>query len=127
MRCSECNGSGKKTWEEDGRMVTDACYHCGNTGEVDEETDWHDRLARVAGTIAFLEETDYRKWWDRTEMYLAHLEKMPLGDKELLVAWNEQEPQPLTRYSPEVFAHVVSRSVPIPTNQCGVGDDDIPF
>jgi hypothetical protein len=156
MRCSSCQGAGRVAYEEDGRIVTDACYHCGTTGQVDEETDWHDRLGRVANTLAYQTEREYRRAveedphgdgydllaaenmlsvsdyfqlrvWDRADVYLQQLEQMPFSDRELLVHWNEQEPQPPTRYAPQVIAHVSARTVPIPANLCGEGADDIPF
>jgi len=50
--CSRCGGTGWEHFEEDGRMVQDACYHCGNTGQVDPETDFQDRLTAVAEEMA---------------------------------------------------------------------------
>lgn len=117
MDCSQCNGEGVETYEEDGRMVTDACYHCGNTGQVDEETDFLDRLKGVATTLAEEEERQYRTWreddpdgdgydlcaaengmsagdyyrsnvWDRAYTIQDKLIAMSRADQELLVAWN---------------------------------------
>jgi len=34
-------------------MVQDACYHCGATGQVDEETHFHDQLHYVAQEMAW--------------------------------------------------------------------------
>ncbi len=51
--CLRCGGTGWEYYEEDGRMVQDACYHCGNTGQVDEETDFNDRLHEVASEMAY--------------------------------------------------------------------------
>ena len=61
MKCSRCHGEGYQVFDEDDRRVEDACYHCGTTGEVDEETDFHDRLYAVADTLARREEAEYRK------------------------------------------------------------------
>jgi DnaJ-class molecular chaperone len=52
MKCMKCNGEGRVTFEEDGRMVTDACYRCGATGQVDEETDLQSRIEAAAGQLA---------------------------------------------------------------------------
>ena len=51
--CSRCGGSGFEYYEEDGRMVKDSCYHCGETGQVDEETHFHDQLHYVAEDMAW--------------------------------------------------------------------------
>lgn len=59
-KCSRCAGSGSETYDEDNRMVTDVCYHCSGTGEVEPEVDLHDRLMRVAYALALQAETEYR-------------------------------------------------------------------
>lgn len=60
--CSRCGGMGYEAWEEeDRRLVEDVCYHCGGTGLVDPRLDFSDRLYRVANTIAYQEESEYRK------------------------------------------------------------------
>jgi hypothetical protein len=51
--CRRCNGSGYQRYEEDGRNVRDACYHCRMTGVVDEDLNYHDRLRDVANTLAY--------------------------------------------------------------------------
>lgn len=60
-KCLRCSGQGRESYEEDGRLVTDVCYHCAGSGEVEPEVDLHDRLVRVAYTIAYQEEMQYRK------------------------------------------------------------------
>ncbi len=116
--CSKCNGTGEQTYDEDGRRVTDACYHCGTTGEVDEELDWHDRLQAVAVTLAERMEREYREacdadpqgdgydlyaaengmttWdyfqsqvWDRAYRIQNQIADMDRPSQELLVGWNE--------------------------------------
>jgi len=118
MICHRCSGTGYEEYEEDGRIVGDACYHCGKTGEIDEEQHWQDQLASVATTLAINEEREYRKScnenpdgegydfcaaenmmtsydyfqvrvWDRERAIMEKLLSLPLADKELLVAWNE--------------------------------------
>jgi hypothetical protein len=105
-------------------MVTDACYHCGTTGEVDEETDFHDRLMRVANTLAYQQESEYRKacdsdpegdgydlhaaenmmrTWDyfqarvyeRQYSIAEELSKLDQTTQEVLIAWNEQPQESL--------------------------------
>ena len=53
--CPRCD-NGRVTYEEDGRIVTDACYHCGNTGVLTDEQFAQDQLeslaTRLAGTLA---------------------------------------------------------------------------
>lgn len=132
MKCSRCGGSGYESYDEDGRMVTDACYHCGTTGEVDEETDWHDRLMRVASTLAYQQESEYRKACDNdpegdgydlhaaenmmrtSDYFLARvyerqytiaeeLSKLDPDMQSVLVAWNEQPQESLlTRFNKSV-------------------------
>lgn len=116
--CSKCQGTGEETYDEDDRRVTDACYHCGTTGEVSEEADWHDRLHQVALTLAEDQEREYRKardnepdgdgydlcaaengmstWdyfrtqvWDRAARIGEKLAEMDRPSQELLVGWNE--------------------------------------
>ena len=120
-KCSRCQGEGEEFTEEEGHPqggVYETCYHCGGSGEVDEETDFHDRLHRVAATLAYQKESDYRKAcdsdpdgdgydlcaaengylthdyfrvrvWERTEDIAQELAQRSRADQELLVAWNE--------------------------------------
>ncbi len=117
--CSHCQGEGFQTYEEDGRMVRDSCYHCAESGEVDEDTDFLDRLVQVAATLAYQVEREYRqacnndpdgdgydlcaaenglssfdyfrcRVWERTDTIAAQLGGMPREMQEVLVAWNEQ-------------------------------------
>lgn len=62
--CCRCQGQGKETYDEDGRTVTDVCYHCAGSGKVDEDTDFHDRLHHVASALAYQAESEYRKACD---------------------------------------------------------------
>lgn len=118
--CSKCQGTGRETYDEDERRVTDACYHCGTTGQVEDEVDWSDRLHMVALTLAEREEREYRKaadedpqgdgydlyaaenmmstWdyfrsrvWDRAYSIGEKLVAMDLPSQQLLVAWNEND------------------------------------
>jgi hypothetical protein len=123
--CSVCNGTGQETFDEGGQLVSDACYHCSTTGEVDEETALHDRLKEVAYTLAYQEEKEYRKAmnedpdgngydlhayenmmhpeeyfrarvWDRVYDYSYKLFFLSMEAKLLLIAWNELPPEPKT-------------------------------
>jgi hypothetical protein len=58
--CRRCNGSGYEFYEEDGRNVRDACYHCATTGLVDSDLDFQDRLRDVANTLAYRSVSDYK-------------------------------------------------------------------
>lgn len=149
--CRNCHGE-KRVWvEEEGHPqggVYDACYHCGNTGVVDEETDFHDRLLSVAATLAYQQESDYRKAcnedpdgdgydlhaaenmmhtsdyfrarvYERTYHIAEELAGRSRDEQELLVAWNELPPMPLP---PKV--KVVTRPV---QPMVVVSEDDIPF
>jgi hypothetical protein len=59
--CRRCNGEGWETYEEDGRQVRDACYHCGTSGQVEEELDFQDRLFDALGALAHDQEREYRQ------------------------------------------------------------------
>lgn len=117
--CSKCLGTGQVIYDEDGRRITDACYHCSTTGQVDEDIAWCDRLHDVALALAEREEREYRKvsnedpqgdgydlfaaenmmstWdyfktrvWDRAYKISEKLGEMDLASQQLLVGWNEQ-------------------------------------
>jgi hypothetical protein len=51
--CGRCNGSGYESFW-DGRWETDACYHCCNTGYIDPETAYHDKVAVLADKMAYM-------------------------------------------------------------------------
>lgn len=149
--CSRCNGDGYEVYDEDGRMVKDACYHCGTSGQVDEETDWHDRLMRVASTLAYQAESDYRKACDndpegdgydlhaaenmmRTSDYFMarvyerqyeiaeQLSKLDLDMQRVLVAWNEQPTESLlVRFNRSVLSEIQAHPSP---NGCKSANED---
>lgn len=55
VKCGPCDGEGyREDRDEDagGRLVRDACYHCGTTGWIDEETAFKDRISNVAEGLA---------------------------------------------------------------------------
>jgi hypothetical protein len=52
-KCNRCLGMGYDEYEEDGRQIHEACYHCGNTGEISEEEYFHDCLGFIAGGMAY--------------------------------------------------------------------------
>jgi hypothetical protein len=122
--CSRCQGEGEETYEEDGRIITDVCYHCAGSGKVDDDTAFHDRLYSVASSIAYSQESEYRKAcnndpdgdgydlgayengmmpsdyfrsrvWDRTYDIAEKLSEMSQADQEFLVAWNEYSSEPI--------------------------------
>ena len=118
QKCGRCFGSGRETYDEDGRTVTDSCYHCAETGMIDDDLAWHDRLYDVAGALAYQQESEYRRAcnddpdgdgydlggyengmmphdyfrtrvWSREPEILEKLRTLPINQQELLVAWNE--------------------------------------
>jgi hypothetical protein len=153
--CGRCGGSGRETYEEDGRQVTDACYHCGTTGQIDDDLAWHDRLMVCAGVIALAEESEYRHWRnndpegedydfcaaenglrgyeyfqvrtdDRMYQWAPKLAELPQESQEFLVAWCEQ----VDGYPWAVPTRPTTVLPPLllePVEACGSGDDDIPF
>jgi hypothetical protein len=56
--------NGFKTFEENDRQVTDACYHCSNTGWIDKETYQQDRISDLAEILARTEVDDMIKHYD---------------------------------------------------------------
>jgi DnaJ-class molecular chaperone len=116
--CTRCGGEGFEEYEEDGRIVRDACYHCSTTGKIDEETCWNDRLMSVANTLAvqyvndlrtaYNDDPDGEGWdfraaehmmspwdyyrtcvWKKQDEYCFQLSEMSQSVQEVLVAWNE--------------------------------------
>lgn len=156
MQCSRCQGEGSDSYEEDGRLVTDPCYHCSGTGEVDEETYFHDRLHAVARSLAYREENDYKnacnddpmgdgyelmaaengvcsydyfcsRVWDRTAEIGKTLSEMPRELQEVYVAWNEMEHLAPVRIEVKVVS-VVHDTIPCsPPDGCIDEEDNIPF
>jgi hypothetical protein len=59
-KCGQCE-DGWVYYDEDGRRVRDACYHCGNTGFIDEATAFLDRLQCAAEFLARLEVDELRR------------------------------------------------------------------
>ncbi len=151
--CSRCQGEGEESYDEDGRMVTDVCYHCAGSGNVDEDTDFHDALHRVASSLAYRAESEYQRAvnsdpdgdgydlgaaenglsthdyfrcrvWDREPEIIEKLAAMSRQDQEFLIAWNEMPFEPM----PKVEAK------PQPPIHCipnatfiEPADDNIPF
>ena len=136
--CTRCNGSGFEEYEEDGRWVRDACYHCGNTGQVDAETARHDALGRVASALAYQAECEYKhavnsdpegdgyslgaaenmmsdydyfrcRVWDREPEILEALFQLSEEDQDFLIAWNETD---WSKAFPSKTKTIMSASVP---------------
>lgn len=106
------------SWEEDGRNVRDACYHCGMTGKISEDEAFHDNLYMVAEVLAYIQENEYRNYrneceedyafyaaenmmsaseyfrvrcMDRSFRNLEKLTKLPREMQEVLIEWNRIE------------------------------------
>lgn len=60
VKCSKCE-NGKIFFEEDGHRGYDACYHCGASGMVDEQTDFEDRWASFIHHLARIEVSNWEK------------------------------------------------------------------
>ena len=154
--CGQCDGEGRVTYEEDGRQVTDACYHCGTTGQIDEDCLWHDHLMECACVLGHAEENEYRTWRDsdhegegydfcaaehglrgheyfsircddRMYEWAPKLADLSLDAQVFLVSWCED-------VSPAPWAGASRKDTSIlppplrePVSVCGTGADDIPF
>jgi hypothetical protein len=55
FKCPQCE-DGYRDVEEDGRMIRDACYHCGNTGFISPEQFRDDRIKSMIEEMAYSEE-----------------------------------------------------------------------
>jgi hypothetical protein len=62
--CIRCQGEGFECYEDDGRDQCDTCYHCGGSGQVDEETHRSDMLESVAESMAWIAANEYAKACD---------------------------------------------------------------
>jgi hypothetical protein len=100
------------TVEEDGRMIEDACYHCGNTGVISEDEAQADRVTalceRIAGEIVHArQERDKQD----EEYGLAAAENccMSIHDWYRCMAWGEAERvhEELERLAPATVARLV--------------------
>lgn len=146
--CTRCNGTGFEEFFED-RYCRDACYHCGNTGKVSEEIDYHDTLMRVAGKLAYYhvcELRDYRNsdpdgegWdfcaaenmmsgndyfdmhvYDYMHIFGEKLSKMDIESQHLLIEWNKVKFEPKVEKKP--LMALVPEAIPE-----AILDDDIGF
>lgn len=116
VKCTRCT-NGVVSYEEDGRIMSDACYHCGTEGFIDEEQAFHDKLLCVAELLAYQQVSDRREridqdpegenWaflaaehmmtahdffvaavYDETYSVMEKLSRMNRADQEFLVAWS---------------------------------------
>jgi hypothetical protein len=146
IKCSQCV-NGRVSYEEDGRMVEDACYHCGETGIVDEEIAFEDRMNGVAAVLAnryvaaereaanndpegegwafraaenMLSEYDYTKarTYDRMYQFAEELAKLSPALRTALVEALNPEP----KVKPEPVVAPVTEPAP-----AAVDSDEIPF
>jgi hypothetical protein len=54
IKCPDCEGGWRVDWDEHtGQKYRDACYHCGNTGFINEEQYFADRLRGIAATLSW--------------------------------------------------------------------------
>jgi len=66
FRCTRC-ADGVDFYEEDGRTIRDACYHCGATGWIDDETHRYDRLQAIVAQFAVTAAHERRARMDMNE------------------------------------------------------------
>lgn len=154
MKCGCDNGW--VFWEEDGREVKDPCYHCGNTGIIDDTTYFHDQLGAVAYVLAHMEECDFRKACrdeehgmdydlcaaenmistydyfclrveNRMNAIMDKLLELPLESQELLIAWNNAPRETILPISPTVEVIVDHHYSWDPPKEVDIDYGDIPF
>jgi hypothetical protein len=154
--CQRCGGSGYEYYEEDGRNIRDACYHCGMTGKVSSDTDFNDRLHGVANVLAYLYVSEYKKArdnsdeyeepfyfcaaengmseneyfrslvWDYEFEYAKKLNEMSSKDQDLLIAWNELPYEPKPVSEPAYMPPFDAYNV-VELFPKKYSDNDIPF
>ena len=157
VRCTRCNGEGYQEWEEDGRLVRDACYHCGNSGWIDEETALHDEIGSVAESIAAHSVDEYRKasnddphfdgWdlvaaehgmrtydyfkvmaWEKTTEIQAELIKLDVSTQRRLIAWHNYLVESLRAEGMQLRKEMeVLKPSPVVSGDNIVNGDNIPF
>jgi hypothetical protein len=151
VECPQCDG-GWKLVEEDGRMVEDVCYHCGNTGFIPDEQAYMNRVRGVAGKLAIAvvmrlkkgadSNPDGEGWsfhaaenmqteheyttirvWEYEERMMRVLQGMYDTERHLLDALVDAVDSPEPEPAPEPVKEVVQPAPPPKTYT----DDDIPF
>lgn len=139
-RCHRCGGSGRAEMDPG---EWDFCYHC-TKGRVDAETARADALASVAISLASHEEDEsardneyygeslaesgLSRWdfykarvWSRAEGMMTELLALAPEAQDVLIGWNEQEPEPVPVPS------LGDVPQPPPASRAPEVDDGIPF
>jgi hypothetical protein len=145
--CGRCSGEGYVSYDEDGRRVRDACYHCGTSGVISEEEAHADRLQDVATFLAHLQVSERREacqsdpdaedWdlcaaenglseydyfrcrvWDRAEDIAQQLAELDHTSQQVLIAW---------MLEPAIPRKPTTTHVHSPIRNCDDDSDDIPF
>lgn len=154
--CSRCNGAGE-VYEEDYRTVSDSCYHCGESGFVDDQIHWHDQLLEVAKSLAYYHVSEIKnninsdpegegwnfhaaenmmtgsdyfkaKCWGYEDMFFYQLMELPIQTQEVLVAWDQYNKEEM--YSTYPGMDIPSSTDTIPHSHMdvwGTEDNDILF
>jgi len=116
--CTKCNGTGFEEFFEEGSYYKDACYHCANTGKVNSDIAYRDKLMKVASKLAhnhvcemkayrdsnpdgedwnfcaaenMMSSRDYFDMhvYDYTIIFTDKLNKLDQSAQQLLIAWND--------------------------------------
>jgi hypothetical protein len=148
--CTRCDGNGYQEFDEDGHWYRDACYHCGNTGIVDDETAYHDKLMNVARTLAYNRVCELRNnrnsnpegegwdfcaaenmmsgkdyfdmhFYDYTYIYGEQMKNLSHEAQELLIAWHDMPRETIKVHIPEPSP---SYTTPHFNMEVWGGDDD---
>ena len=59
--CGNCCGTGVDVYDEDDRRVEESCYHCGGSGNIDDDTAFYDCLGSVATLMSQIHVREYIK------------------------------------------------------------------
>lgn len=145
--CPQCNGE-KRVWvDEPGHPqggCYDACYHCGNTGEITEEQHQANRLEGVAEQLAIRAADDQRRAANSNEdgegwAFMAAENGLHEHEYTQVVTWGlvDRIKRQLQEVDPQLLRLIVDYINPEPEYQamlnvehvarCLPVDDDIPF
>jgi hypothetical protein len=69
IQCPKCNGTGREQFQEHdgGPWVSDACYHCGNTGYIDYEQARANHVMAMCEYLGWEQEEKVRESRNRDE------------------------------------------------------------
>lgn len=135
--CYRCDGVGYEEYEEeDGHLVKNDCWHCASTGEVDDETFYHDQLCFVASCMAHdynsassdeLVNISSEVSSDSSALayeilLIEQLLELPKEDQDILIAWCQYRKDTMREYR-DTIPHTPSFIQTIDTDSSSLNTD----